>query len=496
MSSPLRVLLEMRPAFDGHAGIPQEARLLFRGLNLIGDLRVEGLLQSSGHVLLRGLPAKPSSWSREMRRDKQLNRLSRVVVSVKKDLFNVRVAAIEMALWHLLGGSQALTRFDATHFRDFIWQSLFARTLHAEDFDTVTNAGYRIARVPWTAMHRCGLATHKLGYPLYPRLDTSAFDIMIAETPYPATVSPRTRLVVRYHDAIPLLMPHTIAQMEYHQASHYHALRCNVAAGARFACVSDSTRKDLVSIFPRAEAQSVTIHNMVSQHYFPEDSTPERIAEIVRTRLNEKIAPPTPPATLFRRRDGNGTSGAVNYLLMVSTIEPRKNHAALLAAWEGLRAGRFPDMKLVIVGMLGWSHKPIVKKFRPWMERGELVVLEDVPSPELRLLYGHSRATICPSFGEGFDFSGVEAMRCGTAVIASDIPVHREIFDDAAEYCSPYDTADLARAIAEVADPSKPARRDELVRKGAAVSARYLPEVILPKWREYLLEMPASASRP
>jgi glycosyltransferase involved in cell wall biosynthesis len=340
------------------------------------------------------------------------------------------------------------------------------------------------------------LATRKLGYPLYPRLDTSAFDIMIAETPYPATVSPRTRLVVRYHDAIPLLMPHTIAQMAYHQASHYHALRCNVEAGARFACVSDATRKDLVSIFPQAEAQSVTIHNMVSQHYFTEDATPERIAEIVRTRLNEKIAPPTPPATLFRRRDGNGTSGAVDYLLMVSTIEPRKNHAALLAAWEALRAGRFPDMKLVIVGMLGWSHKPIVKKFRPWMERGELVVLEDVPSPELRLLYGHSRATVCPSFGEGFDFSGVEAMRCGTAVIASDIPVHREIFDDAAEYCSPYDAADLARAIAEVIDPSKRARRDELVRKGAAVSARYLPEVILPKWRDYLLEMSPSAARP
>lgn len=496
MPEPVRVLLEMRPAFEGHAGIPQETRLLFRGLNLIEELRVEGLLQSSGHVLARGLPAKPSTGSREMRRDRQLNRMSRVVVSLKKDLRNPHIAALGMALWHLLGGKQSLTRFDASHFRDFIWQSLFARTLHAEDFATVTNAGYRIARVPWTAMHRCALATRKLGYPLYPRLDTSHFDIMIAETPYPARVSPRTRLVVRYHDAIPLLMPHTIAQMAYHQASHYYALRCNVEAGARFACVSDSTRKDLVSIFPQAEAQSVTIHNMVSHHYFPEDTQPERIAEIVRTRLNERVAPRNPPASLFRPRSGNGASDAVDYLLMVSTIEPRKNHAALLGAWEALRASPFPDMKLVIVGMLGWASKPIVKKFRPWMERGELVVLEDVPSPELRLLYRHARATICPSFGEGFDLSGVEAMRCGSPVVASDIPVHREIFADGAEYFSPYSTADMGRAIAAVVDPANTARREELVRKGAAVATRYLPEAILPQWREYLLGISRSAARP
>ena len=109
-----------------------------------------------------------------------------------------------------------------------------------------------------------------------------------------------------------------------------------------------------------------------------------------------------------------------------------------------------------------------------------------VPAPELRLLYKHARATICPSFGEGFDFSGVEAMRCGGAVAASDIPVHRDVYGAAAEYFTPYSAPDIAAAIARVIDPAAPLRRTELVRDGTVVSAQYMPEKILPQWQNFL----------
>jgi len=486
----MKILLEMRPALDGHAGIPQEARLLFRGLRMIDGLEVEGLIQSSGRVLAKGLPANEAA-AKGMPVHKQLNRLSRVVISTRNDLYNVYLAAVRMALYRMLGGSEALARFDATHFKDFIWRSLFARTLHADDFDIVTKAGYRLARVPWTAMHRCALLTRHFGYPLYPRLNTSDFDVMIAETPYPGTVSARTKLVVRYHDAIPVLMPHTISDKNYHQASHYHALRKNVESGAWFACVSEATRSDLLSLFPEVVSRSVTIHNMVSHHYFSEESSAAGVPEIVRTRLSESIK--------YTNKDvfggpSHAGEGAFNYLLIVSTIEPRKNHATLLAAWEHLRAEQFPNLKLVIVGMLGWDHKAIVRKFRPWIERGQLFVLEDVPSPELRVLYKHARATVCPSFGEGFDFSGVEAMRCGGAVVASDIAVHREIYADAAEYFSPYSTIGLIAALEHVIGTSSAPRRAELVSTGAEISMQYLPERVLPKWQAFLQSLQSKPS--
>jgi glycosyltransferase involved in cell wall biosynthesis len=495
----LKILLELRPALDGHAGIPQETRLLFCRLLQLDGVQVEGLLQSSTRVLARGLPASAGpNGASAMPEDRRINRLSRVVVSLQqgsKVSLTERIGAAlrmvvhptTMLLWTLLGGRQRLSRFEAHHFKDFVWRALFAKTLPYEDFHAVTSAGYRVARIPWSAMHAGALLIRRLGHALYPRLDTRGFDFMIAETPYPGRMARGTKLVVRYHDAIPLLMPHTISDKSYHQASHYHALRRNVADGAWFACVSEATRRDLISVFPEVERRSVTIHNMVSHHFWVEDTSPDRIPEIIRTRRNNavRLAGGAPvPVVDVRRGDGN-----FQYLLMVSTIEPRKNHLTLLAAWEQLRAENFPNLQLVFVGALGWDHKAIVKRFRPWLARGGLHMLEDVPAGELRKLYRHARATICPSFGEGFDFSGVEAMRCGSVVAASDIAVHRDIFGEAAQYFSAYSASELARAVLEIIGPSAQQRREELLQTGLEVSSRYLAERVLPQWQDFLARL-------
>jgi glycosyltransferase involved in cell wall biosynthesis len=486
----LRVLLELRPALGGHAGIPQATRLLFRSLAMLDDVHIEGLMQSGGQVLGRGLPPRGTGLFGPLSTHKQLDRLGRVVIAIEQGVWDWYASAaahtIVMALKHLIGGKQQLTRFDAGHFRDFVWRRFFARTLPPEDLEIVMRAAFRVARVPWNAMHICALVTRRFGYPLYPRLDTSDFDIMIAETPYPATVSKNTRLIIRYHDAIPLLMPHTISDRRFHQAFHYSALRKNVESGAWFVCVSDATRKDLLSIFPQVEARSVTIHNIVSHDYFTESSQPDRIPEIVKTRLNSHIKPPLDPALKRHLFENAPPNEPLEYLLVVATIEPRKNHLNLLTAWERLRVERFPKLKMIIVGALGWHHKAIVRKFRPWLERGDAFLLEDVLASELRLLYRHACATVCPSFGEGFDFSGVEAMRSGGAVVASDIPVHREIYANAAEFFNPYSVEDLARAIDSVIDPEHSSRRDELVGIGAQVASRYTHEAILPLWRDVL----------
>ena len=72
--------------------------------------------------------------------------------------------------------------------------------------------------------------------------------------------------------------------------------------------------------------------------------------------------------------------------------------------------------------------------FRSWFEKGDGSMLEDAPSAELRRLYTHACPTICLSFAGGSDLSGVEVMMSWGAVVASDIPVHRAINADAAEY--------------------------------------------------------------
>lgn len=499
----MKILLELRPAFDGHAGIPQETRLLFRALSRLPDVEVDGLLQSPNRVLARGLPADTAALQR-MPEHRRIDRQARVVVSALGSgdlrrwahawhLVLRTVALCRATLAAAAGRSQTLTRFDPTRFEDFLWRTLFAKTLPVEDLEQVAHARYRVWRMPWAGSHAAALLTRKLGRAIYPRLDTSDYDLLIAETPFPGRVSMgRTRLVIRYHDAIPLLMPHTISSRAYHQASHYEALRSNVRDGAWFACVSKATRDDLVAIFPEVSQRAVAIPNMVSHNYFPEDAAPGRIADILRTRINTDVHKGEVSRTSARfTYDERGLSGsdAPPYLLMVSTIEPRKNHLTLLAAWEQLRATGSTDLQLVLVGMLGWESKAIVAKLAPWLAAGQVRVLGDVPAAELRLLYRHAQATICPSYGEGFGFSGVEAMCCGGVVVASDLPVHREIYDDAAEYFNPYSATELAEVIDRLLRPESAARRTQLVERGAEVAARYTPQVVLPQWQAFLCQV-------
>ena len=498
----MKILLELRPALDGHAGIPQETRLLFRGLAQLPGVQVDGLLQSSQQRLANGLPADEAELQR-WPMDKRINRLSRVVVSLQPSetmdwLMHVQralgltLSAAVMVAGTLLGRRQPLTRFEPAGFEDFVWRALFARTLPPEDFAAVTTASYRVARVPWTTAHVSALLMRKLATAVYPRLDTRGYDVMLAETPYPGRVSGSTRLVVRYHDAIPLLMPHTISDRSYHQASHYHALRRNVRDGAWFACVSEASRQDLLRVFPQAEPRAVTIPNMVSPHYFLEEgSTPSRINEIVRTRANRVVKARSASHGQHDVATLPVGAGGPNYLLMVSTLEPRKNHLGLLAAWEQLRDAGHPDLHLVLVGMLGWDNKAILRKLLPWVARGQVHVLEDVPAADLRLLYRHASATVCPSFGEGFGFSGVEAMRCGGVVAASDLPVHREVYGDAAEYFSPYSAREIKASLEQLLGDGAAARRAALVACGSEVAARYLPERVLPQWQAFVAHVAA-----
>ena len=187
----------------------------------------------------------------------------------------------------------------------------------------------------------------------------------------------------------------------------------------------------------------------------------------------------------------------LRYLLAVSTVEPRKNHARLMAAWELLKAEVDADLKLVVVGTLGWDYQQLIKGFRTWIDRGELFMLNAVPAPDLRVLYQHASATVCPSLGEGFDFSGVEAMRSGGVVIASDIAVHREVYADAAVYFNPYSTASLVESVTSVVYAAdSPAVLQGLRLLGQEVSARYLPERILPQWETFLAAVRGGAPAP
>lgn len=117
--------------------------------------------------------------------------------------------------------------------------------------------------------------------------------------------------------------------------------------------------------------------------------------------------------------------------LMVGTVEPRKGHSVALDAFEELWRANV-DVELVIVGRPGWGVEHLVQRLHRHPEAGRrLHWHEKVSDRDLQRLYAQSDLLIAASYAEGFGLPLVEARHFGKPVIASDIPVFREVTDGA-----------------------------------------------------------------
>lgn len=143
------------------------------------------------------------------------------------------------------------------------------------------------------------------------------------------------------------------------------------------------------------------------------------------------------------------TASPTPYFMSVGTLEPRKAYPVALAAFEKLWAdGR--DLRYVIVGRPGWNTRALQRRIRRHAEYGRrLIWLDNASDADLFHLYRHARALVFPSFAEGFGMPLVEAAHHGARVIASDIPVFREIGGDHVTYFPLLDAAALAERIGE-----------------------------------------------
>ncbi|MBM3575364.1 MAG: glycosyltransferase family 4 protein [Alphaproteobacteria bacterium] len=233
------------------------------------------------------------------------------------------------------------------------------------------------------------------------------------------------KLIGCLYDIIPLLYPDAVEEANcaaFHQWFAHVLSQCDALI-----CISKSVALDYLAYLQEMPIQDLRTRQL---GWFPLGADFE----------TKNILAPTPVVEEFITKNQS-------FFLSVGTIEPRKAYPIALAAFETLWAQG--DARIyVIVGRAGWNTVALQKAIKSHAEYGRrLYWFADANDADLRLFYQHAQALVFPSFAEGFGMPLVEALYYGASVIASDIPVFREVGGDDVRYFSLLDADSLQKEI-------------------------------------------------
>lgn len=157
------------------------------------------------------------------------------------------------------------------------------------------------------------------------------------------------------------------------------------------------------------------------------------------------------------RFEGTGDHAGKSFFLAVGTVEPRKNHRLLFDIWREL-AARMGEAtpKLVLVGQEGPLTGDILAPLADPEMAAHVEWRASCDDAELAQLMSSARALLMPSLAEGFGLPLVEALAMGTPVVASDIPIFREIGQGAPVLLDPANTAAWTQVVATMASTPRP----------------------------------------
>ena len=256
--------------------------------------------------------------------------------------------------------------------------------------------------------------------------------------------------VVTIHDMSSLLFP---AQGDLRSTLHEERYRRGALRAARVIAVSHSTRRDLETVLPIPPHKIRTIY-----------SAPD-------------------PAFTSNHMDGEHEEKVLErysirwpFILYAGTIRPQKNVPRLVEAFAVLRGEfenhpEFHELRLVIIGD-ELSRNPSVRraviatKMEPYVR-----FLGFVPIDTLKVFYRAASIFAFPTLYEGFGLAPLEAMACGTPVVASNLPPLVEAVGDAAELVTPDNVFDIARGIRELLLDRE--RRERLSGAGPIQASRF-----------------------
>lgn len=204
--------------------------------------------------------------------------------------------------------------------------------------------------------------------------------------------------------------------------------------------VSNFTKGEVVELFHTSGEKIRVIYNGISPIFHPFKNK----EEIVRVKAKYGVKGP--------------------YLLFVGNIEPKKNIEKLLHACVELRNSTVYKYPLLIVGKKAWYFKTVWEVVRQLHAENDTIFTDVIDGNDLPLLYNGAELFIFPSLFEGFGIPVIEAMACGTPVVASNRTSIPEISAGAALLFDPLNVDEMAGAMYNLLSNSS--LRGQLVEKG------------------------------
>ncbi|MFZ4631895.1 MAG: glycosyltransferase family 4 protein [Patescibacteria group bacterium] len=214
--------------------------------------------------------------------------------------------------------------------------------------------------------------------------------------------------------------------------------------------VSDFTKQEILSLYPKTKKEKITVvHNGYSNDLFiPLDDNKK--TEFILAKYN--ITQP--------------------YFLYVGRLEKKKNTPTLIEALSLVRENH-PEIKekLVLIGNASFGFDEVKYVIEEFDLNNDVLIPGWVDEADLAYIYNAATAFVFPTKHEGFGIPILESLSCGLPTIASDIPVLREIAEDAVLYFNHNDKYAISEAMVRIVKDE--ALRAELKIKGLAQSKKF-----------------------
>ncbi len=197
-------------------------------------------------------------------------------------------------------------------------------------------------------------------------------------------------------------------------------------------------------------------------------TSPEKV-EVLYPGVDGSFRPVQDEGLLSRARAVYGLD--FPFILTVGTLEPRKNHVLLLDAYAVLREISDVPHKLAIAGGRGWLYEGVFRRVEELSLERDVIFLGFVPDEDLPAVYSLADIFVFPSLYEGFGLPTLEAMACGTPVVASRSSSLPEVVGDAGLMVPPDNPTALAGTIRKVLNDQD--LRQDLIERGVSQAQKF-----------------------